>query len=90
MKSIRTAKFTIETERTFIFRNSEGRRQGWCPDCEAETQMATVADAARELELSELSMYQLLGSRSLHFMEDSDGRVLVCLNSILEMTRREK
>ena len=55
-----------------------------------ETQMATVAFAAREVDLSELTMYQLLESRVLHFVEDSDGRVLVCLNSILEMTRREK
>lgn len=83
-KPRRITKFTIETERTFIFRSRREARAGWCEGCGAETPMATVAGAAREAGLSELGIYQLLDSRALHFREDAEGRVLVCLNSLLK------
>jgi hypothetical protein len=82
-KPIRTTKITVETERTFIFRNSSGQQPGWCVTCGSEALMTTVAGAAREAGLSEFALYQLLDSRALHFSEDAEGRVLVCLNSLL-------
>lgn len=84
MKTRRITRFTIETERTFIFRNFGGQQSGWCVGCGAETQLATVAEAAREAGLSELAIYQLLDTRSIHFREDAEGRVLVCVNSLLK------
>ncbi len=83
-KSRRTTNFTIETERTLIFRNFGGQQAGWCVGCGADVQMATVAEAAREAGLSELAIYRLLDDGVLHFTEDADGRVLVCLNSLLK------
>ena len=44
--------------------------------------MASVAYAAHEAGLTELAIYQLIDARALHFREDVDGRILVCLNSI--------
>jgi len=46
--------------------------------------MATVAHAARQADLNELAIYQLLDGGALHFSEDADGRILVCLNSLLK------
>jgi hypothetical protein len=46
--------------------------------------MATVSETARETGLSELLIYQLLDFGALHFREDADGRLLVCLNSLLK------
>jgi hypothetical protein len=83
-KRKRITKFTVETERTFIFRNFGGQQPRWCEGCGAEAQLATVAEAAREAGLSELAIYQLLDARALHFREDAEGRVLVCLNSLLK------
>jgi hypothetical protein len=83
-KPIRITKVTVETERTVIFRNSNGQQQGWCVTCDSEAQMTTVAGAAREASLSEFAIYQLLDARALHFREDADGRILVCLNSLMK------
>jgi hypothetical protein len=83
-KPIRITKVTIETERTVIFRNSNGQQPGWCGTCDSEAQMTTVAGAAREAGLSEFAIYQLLDARALHFREDADGRILVCLNSLMK------
>jgi hypothetical protein len=83
-KRRRITKFTLETERVFVFRSRNSCEPGWCVRCGAETQLATVADAARETGLSELLIYQLLDAGALHFREDADGRLLVCLNSLLK------
>jgi hypothetical protein len=81
-KAKRITKVTVETERLFIFRNAGTAEADWCSECAAETQVATVAHAAREAGLSEWAIYQLLDGRALHFSEDADGRVLICLNSL--------
>lgn len=81
-KAKRITKVTVETERLFIFRNVGTAEAGWCSECAAETQVATVAYAAREAGLSEWALYQLLDARALHFSEAADGRVLICLNSL--------
>ncbi len=83
-KARRITKFTVETERVFIFRTAGNSQTNWCSECAAETQVASVAYAAREVGLSELAIYQLLDARALHFREDEDGSVLVCLNSLLK------
>ena len=83
-KAIRITKLTIETERVFTFRNYDRQQSGWCLGCGAETQMASIAYAAREAGLSELAICQLLDARALHSREDADGRILVCLNSLLK------
>lgn len=83
-KARRITKFTVETERVFIFRTAGNSQTDWCSECAAETQMASVAYAAREAGLNELAVYQLLEARVLHFREDADGRVLVCLNSLIK------
>ena len=80
----RITKLTIETERTYIFRNFGGQQPLWCEACGADVQMATVAEVAKEAGLSELAIYQLVDARALHFREDAGGRVLVCLNSLLK------
>ena len=44
--------------------------------------MVSVDGAARETGASELEIYKLVETRALHFSEDAEGRVLVCLNSL--------
>lgn len=83
-KARRITKFTVEIERLFIFRAAAKWEFNWCSGCAAETQMATVACAAREAGLSESDIHQLLEARVLHFSQDAEGHVLVCLNSLLK------
>jgi len=53
-----------------------------CPECSAEVGMMSVDSTARESGISELAIYKLVETRALHFTEDAEGRVLVCLNSL--------
>jgi len=81
-KPQRIRRVTIETERTLIFRNRSGVQQGWCVECGDQVQMASVDAAAHDTGLSELAIYQLVESGALHFTEDENRRVRVCLNSL--------
>ena len=81
-KSRRITKFTIETERTIIFRSFGSQQKAWCRECEAEVQMTTVPEAVQEAGLSELAIYLLIDTRAVHFTEDEEGRVRICLTSL--------
>jgi hypothetical protein len=79
----RITKFTVETERTYIFR-SRGREIVWCVGCDSEVEMANMGEAATIAGLSELTVYRRLEAGFLHFAEDADGRLLICLSSLLK------
>lgn len=78
----RVRRVTVKTERTLVFRSRGSVRIQWCAGCAAEVGMVYVDGAAREVGLGELAIYRLIEERALHFREDAEGRVLVCLNSL--------
>jgi hypothetical protein len=78
----RTTRLTVETERTFIFRTRSNTQTGWCEQCGVEVEMTFVDEAAAVSGLNEMTIYQSIETRSLHFTEDEAGRVLICLNSL--------
>lgn len=81
-KPKRVRRVTVKTERTFVFRNRDSVRIEWCAECGAEVGMASIEGAAQKSGMSEMAIYKLISERTLHFSEDAEGRVLVCLNSL--------
>ena len=79
-------KLTVETERTFIFRNRGPSRVGFCNRCGSNVELTCVADAALEAGCGELAIYELIRTGSFHFVEE-DGHVLVCLGSLRRIQR---
>ena len=79
----RIVKFTVETERTLIFKSRGDRGVGWCERCGAEVEMATVDEAARAVGVSELTICRRAGAGSSHFIEDAARRLVVCLNTLV-------
>jgi hypothetical protein len=82
-KPRRITKFTVETERTYVFRGRGSREIVWCGGCDSEVEMATMGEAAVLAGVSELTVYRRLEAGVLHFSENADGRLLVCLDSLL-------
>jgi len=85
-------RVTVETDRTFIFRNRDTPRPLWCLECGAEVEMASIEVAAYEAGVSELLIWQRLDVGNVHFTE-TDGRVFVCLKSLrhqLALTEGER
>ena len=80
-------KLTVETERTFIFRNRGPSRVGFCDPCGSEVELMCVAKAALASGRGELAIYKLLQAGSVHFVED-EGHVLVCFKSLCGIHQR--
>ncbi len=78
----RIRRVTIKTERTVVFTNRDTVRVVWCAECGAGVGMMCVRGAARAAGVNELAIYRLVDWRLLHYSEDSEGRVLVCLDSL--------
>src|SRR4030095_8921121 len=74
-------RVTVETDRTYIFRNREAARALWCMECGAEVEMASVEAAAYETGVSELLIWQWLDVGTVHFTQ-TDRRLFVCLKSL--------
>lgn len=87
-KRRRITKLTVETERTFIFRNRGESRAAFCDHCGIDVELMGVADAAMETGRSELAIYQLIQAGSVHFIEDDEGRILICFSSLRRIQPR--
>lgn len=72
---------TIETERLVVIRNRP-RAVMWCEQCRAEVRMLTVDQAALMMRIRSLVIYRLVETGDLHFAENDEGILLVCLNSL--------
>lgn len=82
-KTKRITRLFVETENVFVFRSRDAVQRGWCVECGTETSMATLPEAAREAQLTELKLCQLIEAHAIHFREE-EGHVLICLNSLLK------
>lgn len=58
-----------------------------CPACHKQMQMVAANDAAIISRLSAREIYQLVEAGQLHFIEDQNGLLYVCSDS-LEQQRR--
>jgi hypothetical protein len=83
MKTKRTIKVVVEREREVVITNQQ-KREAWCASCSAQVQLVTIAEAAHLAALTELALCQQLELGVVHFDETSDGRALICLNSLTE------
>ena len=83
MKRKRTITVVVETEREVIISHGPSR-EAWCASCNAQVPLVTIAEAARYAGFSELSFYEQLELRAVHFHETADGRAFICLNSLKE------
>jgi hypothetical protein len=81
-------RVTVETDRTYIFRNRDAARVLWCSKCGQEMGMASVAAAAQVKGVSEMAIYELINSAAIHFAEDAKGSLLICLNSLQHESSR--
>lgn len=92
MKQIRTAKITIHTEETILIRRADKPIEAHCAECREVVDMATPELAATMYGVSTRLIYRWLEARRLHFVEISNGLVMICLVSLrqgLSPYRRE-
>lgn len=78
---VRAAEVTIETEESTLVRTTKGRQTSlmWCPACRRQVEMITPEQAARIAGVSTRTIYRLIESGSVHFIEKS-GDLWICFS----------
>ena len=54
----------------------------WCAQCAAKVGMTTADEAAAVAGVNARTLYRWIENGKVHFRETTEGRVLVCLNSL--------
>ena len=78
----RTTEFTVETQETVVIRRPTTVRV-WCVKCGSTVLAARPETAAAAKRISPREIYRRVESGAVHFQESADGRLLVCLDSLI-------
>ena len=80
----RTTRITFESERLLVIRQPTSRARRWCAICGDDVQVVTAEDAAIVADRDVATIRRDIAEARLH-AEAGDGRLLVCLNSLLRL-----
>jgi len=77
MTKTRRMRITIQTERLLVMSHSRGL-YSLCAACGDEVRMVTIDQAAILARVSSREIYREVEAGMLHFMETTDGSLLIC------------
>jgi hypothetical protein len=84
------ASITVETERLLVISHSRHAVESWCRQCDAKVSMIGVEEAAAVADVSERTIFHLIETGELHFMETAEGKALFCIDSLLRQRNSER
>jgi hypothetical protein len=90
MATKRRTEIIVETERLIVIPHATMPAQMWCHHCSARVEMVTPEQAATLLQVTPRVVYRWVEAQLLHFIEEPDGRVLICRNSLYGQTSESK
>jgi hypothetical protein len=86
MKRTKRTEIVVEKDQVLVIRKLGRRAPEWCEACGEPSRMLTVDEAAAIRRVSARVMYQQAETAQVHFMESEDGRLFICLSSLLGRT----
>jgi hypothetical protein len=79
-------EITFELERRLVIKRSSGPgKQKFCAHCLENTEMLTTDEAALVIGCGSRAIFGWVELGWLHFMETSEGLLLICSNSLGEI-----
>lgn len=85
-------KFLITTETHEIFivrRNGRDTVRGYCGFCGREVEMLSIDAAVIVTGIRSLELFKLLESERVHYVESTQGHVLICEPSLKQVARSD-
>ena len=79
----RGTRITIETEKTLTVRQTRSSR-GWCKECQREVDFVQLQQRQQLLRSYSREISDGSPTAKLHVAEQSDGSVLICLESLMK------
>jgi len=77
-------EITVETERVLVIRRRYRAIEAWCDACAEKVVMIRPDQAAAVSGLSLRAIFGDIEKATLHFMDQPDGMLLICLSSLLK------
>jgi hypothetical protein len=77
-------EITVETERILVIRRRYRAIEAWCDSCAEQVVMIRPDQAAAVSGQSLRTIFGDIERKDLHFMEQADGMLLICLSSLLK------
>ncbi len=84
----RRTEITIEIDRVIVISQSRNHKT-WCNTCGAQVSMVMAGEAAEMIQTSEAAIYGLAETGKLHFATTTEGRLLICPDSLLALLEDE-
>lgn len=81
----RRTEITIETQRVLMINRRRVSAVAWCDGCGWQVRMIKPDEAAVWAGLSTRTIYRWIEARQLHFVEGTEGSLLICLRSLSEI-----
>lgn len=82
MRTTKRTEITIDTDRIVVLSRRKVSVMSWCRECNRRVSMVTVDEAASIAGVSSRTIYRWADTEMLHFTETSEGRLLICCESI--------
>ena len=82
-KRIRT-RCSVEIDDVFVIQRFGRSLEGWCAGCASTATLVTPEDAATLVGTGARTIYRLIESGEIHWVEAARDLVLVCLASLLQ------
>jgi len=76
-------EITIETDQILVIRRSSAR--AWCQRCAAPVELLTTEETSTATGADLQTIRHLAVNGPIHPVETDDGRLFICLNSLLNM-----
>lgn len=90
MATKRRTEIIVETERVIIIPSPTVPFYLWCDACSMQTEMVTPEQAAALVRVTPRTVYRWIEAQLLHFVEEPDGRLLICRNSLFGRVSESK
>ena len=80
----RETRITIESHQVMILRRSNDARMSWCERCGERVKMVTAEQAGIISGSTLRLVLRHVEANTVHFTETEDGRLFICLNSLMQ------
>ncbi len=83
MRRKKRTEIIIEVNEVAVARSPGARVVSWCEGCGVQAAMVSPENAASIKGVDTGTIYRLIETGEVHFLELADGRPRVCLSSLL-------
>jgi hypothetical protein len=82
IKRVGQTRITVRKSEVIVIQKSQGVILADCPQCNRHTEMLSAEQAVTLTGISSLNLFKLVESGQVHFLETSQGHLLICLESL--------